>query len=226
MRDPRGVDRITAVLTCENDSEKSASFMQKSTSYDMPAVIKNTTKVDSEQKQEYGIGDNANHSKNVECVSESNVSALVTTSTSEKTTRLDLADAENDIDAKMEESDNSVKVISECDANVELHKTLNGAEDAATENIDDIVYVDVSARTTEKQTITPVPEIQSSSGGIVKNVVTNKVPPSTESPVASDNGTIEINDQRSSKTAAITTNSNKRKLSISSEDEQPPAAKM
>lgn len=205
MRDPRGVDRITA-------------------SYDMPAVTKDHTKSGGDPENGIEISYETNNSTTVECFSEKEAIVLVSTADTlpiEATINLELDDDENENEPKVKEADKSAKVINAPIDEVEQKKKLNG-ENASTTESDDKFNVDVSPSndTSEKP--------QELMNGIEYNsedVVNNKIRSSIESLAADDNGEVESNDQRSSKATTTAAKSKKRKISISSEDEQPPPAK-
>lgn len=213
MRDPRGVDHcITA-------------------SYDMPAVIKDSTKVDGEAKNDIKISYDTNNSANVESVSEHKEIILVATGEtmpSETTIDLDLDENENDNESKVRDINSNAKVLNAQIDGVERHKKLNGADDGPSKvKSDDKFNADVSSQSehTNKILSELVNGIECNLDGDVNDLNSNRTRLSTESHAANDNGTVERNEQRSNKATTTATKSNKRKISISSEDEQLPPAK-
>lgn len=205
MRDPRGVDRISA-------------------SYDMPAVTKDHKKSGGDLENGIGISYDTNTSTTVECVSEKGAIVLVSTGDTmpiEATINLDLDDDENENEPEVKETEKSAKVDNAPIDEVEQKRKVNGENSSTTES-DDKFNVDVSPRndTSEKP-----PELMNGIEYNSDDVVNNKLRSSIESLAADDNGEVESNDQRSSKATATAAKSKKRKISISSEDEQPPPAK-
>lgn len=208
MRNPRGVDRITV-------------------SYDMPAVIKESTKVDGGPKEDTEVSHDTNNSANVENVCEHEEIILVTTGDtmpSETTINLDLDEEENDND-----NDKNAKLINVQSDEAGRHKSLNGTDDGPSKvKNDDKHNADVSSKSehTSKNPSELVNGIGCNYDDDVNDLNSNKTRSSTESLAAIDkNGAVERNEQRSSNASTTATKSNKRKISISSEDEQPPPAK-
>lgn len=214
MRDPRGVSRITA-------------------SHDMPAIIKDNTKANDDQKKDIEVSSGRKNSTTVECVSEQEDIILVTTgdtmhSESTTTINIDLDEVENDNESKVTESDGSVKVINADIVEIERRKALNGTSGSSSNVKNDNKFSadEKNEITSEKQSeLVNGIGIGCNSDGSVSDIDSNKIRSSTESLATNDDGAVESNNQRSSKATATTTKSNKRKFSTSSGDEQPPPAK-
>lgn len=203
MRESRGVDRIIAA-------------------YDMPAVIKDNIKIDCEPKKSIEARDDVIHTTNQQ------KGTIVVTAgdmtPNEMSTSIDLNDVEGDSEPKKAETDKSAKVINSQNDEVDQHKPLKSAGDGSSKAQNNgRITVDASSR--GKDNCGKHDEFVNGIDGVVDEFENNKTQSTTESIAASDSGAAGSNDQRSSEVKTAGTKSNKRKISISSEDEQPPPAK-
>lgn len=196
-----------------------------SAAYDVPAVLKENEKTDGEPTKNIESGYDVNDSTKSERSSKQQITTLVISDISSANDRT--IDLETDDNAsKISESDIIPKITNDQAASVEEQVIkLNGAEADAVKKENENGH-GIRSNPQKKKAVEELSEkvngIDADAGVINAD---REIRSSTESRAESENGAVETDELGSSESTGAKPKSSKRKISLSSEDDQPPPAK-
>lgn len=239
MRDNRGINRIAAVLKGGADSSTSSlNLCRKSTPIDASVLKERNTNetndtikilhimsaAESEKSKDMPTSVDSKLTTNVQCASDNDIKQSIASDEKKMEITLDIADDDDDDDAEAtatKKVTKSAKVISD---DIESDKI-----DAVAVKVETNVHKKTNSDVEKASTSVANESVDSNakSDSVEKNtVMVNGIDKIDDELTGERNKTaINVDDERSSAHTVAANKSNKRKISISSEDEQPPPAK-